>query len=348
MKNGWHVLVVGQLWAGSTSENHRCALESLGYKTIGFDVSPYTTHRNPIIRSVGHRLNAGPIVARLNRDLQNFVRDPGWSVDFVWVEKGKWLYPETVTTLKERCKRAVVHYTPDAQLVDNQSRQFNESIPLYDVMFTTKPFEVDLYRNLGARNIFLVHQSYDSRRLYPRSLDRSDREAFESGVSFIGHYQPHYARYLKTASQLDARLRVWGPGWRRYSRVHQWSRRVFAGDGVWQEDYAKALNGAAIALCLLSKKIPETTTTRSFEIPGSGAFMLAERSAPHLELFQEGVEAEFFASPEEFIEKINFYLRNPLARKKIAAAGHQRCIRSGYDDLSRMRQMIEVVQKVHD
>ena len=40
-------------------------------------------------------------------------------------------------------RRIAVHYTPDAQILENRSRHFVESIPLYDLLVTTKPFELD-------------------------------------------------------------------------------------------------------------------------------------------------------------------------------------------------------------
>jgi len=55
-------------------------------------------------------------------------------------------------------------------------------------------------------------------------------------------------------------------------------------------------------------------THRTFEIPGSGGFLLAERTPKHQELYEEGKEAEFFASAEECASKIEFYLRNEEPR----------------------------------
>jgi spore maturation protein CgeB len=335
--------MIGQLWSGSTCENRKRALEELGCKIIGFDVSPYIYCKNRFFASMAHRLNIGPSVMALNHDLHALATRLPHDIDLIWVDKGQWLSPQVLLVLKQATGARIAHYTPDAQLVDNQSRQFNAGVPLYDVMFTTKPFEVDLYRRLGARHIFLVRQSYDASRLFPRELSAAEREAFGADVSFIGHCQPHYANHLKVASKSRARIRVWGPGWRRYSRIHPWVRGIFSGDGVWGEDYAKALNAASIGLCLLSKKIPETTTTRTFEIPGCGAFMLAERTPHHLELFRESVEAEFFSSGEELVEKICFYLEHPKIRLEIAAAGHQRCQSNGDSDVSRMRQILDLV-----
>lgn len=45
--------------------------------------------------------------------------------------------------------------------------------------------------------------------------------------------------------------------------------------------------------------------------------------------FEEDREAVYFSTHEEMMDKIRFYLANEPIREKIAAAGHQRCLRSG-------------------
>lgn len=108
-------------------------------------------------------------------------------------------------------------------------------------------------------------------------------------------------------------------------------------------DYGKGLNGAKIGLCLLSKLIPETSTTRSFEIPGSSTFMLAERTEKHGELFEEGKEAEFFSSEEELSGKISYYLKNSEKRAAIAKCGYRRCIDSGYSNHYALAKIMGIV-----
>lgn len=348
MNRATTVLVVGQLFAGSTCENRRRALERLGWRALGFDTTPYGRYRNRVLRSAAARLNVGPPVRRMNRDVLDFMQTTSERIDVILIDKGKWLWPETLLEIKRASGATLVHFTPDPQLNHHRSRHFQACIPIYDVLFTTKPFEMEGYRRRGARSIHLVHQSYDGSRLYPRELSRTERDVYGADVSFIGHCEPHYANTLRVASSSGARMRVWGPGWPRYARWHRWARAIVAGNGVWADDYARALNATSIGLCFLSKKIPETTTTRSFEIPGCGTFMLAERTEHHLELFREGVEAEFFDNDKELVEKIRFYLANLGKRQAIAAAGYARCLRSGYDDLSRMHQVMALVTQTID
>ena len=93
----------------------------------------------------------------------------------------------------------------------------------------------------------------------------------------------------------------------------------------------------------MQKNVPDRNTTRSVEIPAIGTFLLGERTADHLEMFEEGKEAEFFASEEELIDKVRFYLAHPQERQRIADAGRKRCQSSNYTN---RHQWEDVVQRI--
>ena len=64
--------------------------------------------------------------------------------DVVFVDKGVWVRRDTLARLKAAASAGIaVHFTPDAQFLENRSRHFFRSLPLYDLSVTTKPFEVD-------------------------------------------------------------------------------------------------------------------------------------------------------------------------------------------------------------
>jgi spore maturation protein CgeB len=332
------IYYIGQINEGGTCRERMHTLRSLGHDVVSFDLSPWTTGGNRVFRSLAHRVTFGPHVWEMNRALIAHSRSIG-PVNLVWMDKGHWIYPETLDAIREQTRGRLLHYTPDAQFFANRSRYFQRCVPLYDWVVTTKPFELEKYEKSGAREILFALQGFDPRFMSYRQGPK-DAACCASDVCFVGHCQPHYAACLRAASEVTGRLRVWGRRWPEYAKRNEWALPYVCGNGAWGEDYLRALASTKIALGLLGKHIPETTTTRSFEIPAMGIFLLAERTDDHLALFEEGKEAEFFGDDEELKDKLRFYLANHEARKTIAAAGRERCLRSGYSSTEQLANII--------
>lgn len=335
------IFYVGSLRTGLTSLERMKILNGLGHEMIPFDISAFTSGASRVVQSVAWRLNAGPMVSAINRAVWQEANGLQ-GITLIWIDKGVWIYPETIQHLKEATGAQVLHYTPDSQIVIQRSRHFISSIPLYDVLVTTKEWEVDSYKELGAKRVLLTYQGYDS-RFYPRMVSEPERSQYDSDVCFIGHTQPHYAQRLKALSTTGIKLRIWGDTWPAYANSHPWAKSLVS-SGLWGESYPVALACAKIGLGLLGKHIPETSTTRTFEIPAMGTFLLAERTELHQQLFEEGKEAEFFSSDDEMIDKVKFYLAHDEACRRIAAAGRARCERSGYSSVDLLRQILAVLE----
>ena len=336
------IFYVGQLWPGSTSGERMKTLEMLGHEIVPFDTTAWVSQGSRIMLSMGHRWNVGANVKSLNRTLKASAARVGYA-DVVWIDRGPWIEIETLRELRTHTHGILLHFTLDPHFFSNHSHHFIKALYEYDIVVTTKRYELEFYEQYGAKRIILVLQGYDPRfEVYERSVDK--RQNWSSEVVFIGHCEPHYARTLKVIKSECNDLRIWGPRWRRYAYLHRWARAYVKSDGVWGDDYLHALAYTKIALGLLGKTIPETTTTRTFEIPAVGAFLLAERNDDHLSLFQEGAEAEFFDSDEELRDKVHYYLRNETAREKIAAAGRRRALQSGYSSYYQLRKVLGEIE----
>ena len=287
--------------------------------------------------TVEHRLNIGPAVTRLNRDIEK-VAALRRSASLVWIDKGKWLWPETLHALRRNSGAPIVHYTPDPQLASNQSRHFERCIPLYDHLITTKKFEVDGYRKLGARHVVLTHQSYDERRFRPVPPSPT----YASDVAFIGHFEPHYGRCVAIAGRSGATVRIWVRSGRRFDPIsppqtatlRRWrgsmggelSDRPCLGEAVpgpaeqvdTGDDYHALVRDSRLRRVLACR-----THRRS---PGAVRGRGRGRLLP---------------SHEELHDKIRFYLREESLRQRIAAAGRGRCVRSGYSTQRRLEAILK-------
>ena len=158
-------------------------------------------------------------------------------------------------------------------------------------------------------------------------------------VSFIGHAEnDKRVRYIEYLVQNNIKLKIFGnKNWKKYLNKEIY-KIIAPNNSIFLDDYRDTINSTKINLCFFSTMNNDVTTTRVFEIPACGGFLLCERTKAMQELYEEGKEAEFFDNEDELKDKIQFYLKNDSAREKIAQNGYERCLKSGYDIYSRMKQ----------
>jgi len=208
----------------------------------------------------------------------------------------------------------------------NRSRYYEKCLPLFDVVFTTKTYNLDELKQLGARRTEFFLDSYDE-ELHRPLTEYDALEKKDIDVSFIGTYEAERAATIRWLGTQGIRIVVFGNGWdspRDYPNIEVKNRPVFG------SEYVEVINRSKINLGFLRKINRDQVTSRSMEITGAGGFLLAERTTRHTELFEEGTEADFFSSDEELLEKIRMYLSTPKTICSIGLAGRQRCLRSGY------------------
>jgi 5-methylcytosine-specific restriction protein B len=89
-------------------------------------------------------------------------------------------------------------------------------------------------------------------------------------------------------------------------------------------DVLKTINKSKISLCFLRKANRDSITVRSVEIPAYGGFLIGEYSVEHQFLFQNKVEAIWCKNNKEFLNNINYYLKNEIEREQVVKNGFSR------------------------
>jgi hypothetical protein len=269
------------------------------------------------------------------------------SPDVLWLDKALTINPGTLRIVRQVSPKTIIAgYSPDDMAgKHNQSKYFLQSLPFYDIYFTTKTYNVAELKGLGAKEVVCIGNAYNPNTHKPIAVSEKVRAQLGGPVGFIGGFESERLHYMLALAEAGISVRVWGGwdirGWSAWVGKHPMLR--IEKQAVWGDDYSRAICSFDINLCFLRKINRDLQTTRSIEIPACGAFMLAERTNEHLELFEEGKEAEFFSSDEELLEKVKYYLAHPEERRRIAAAGRERCLKSGYSNHDRIKWMLDRV-----
>jgi spore maturation protein CgeB len=358
------ILFVGYLGRGQTSGMRCEALRRLGHDVASVDVGSVWRGASYPSRQLQQLTLHGPRIDALNAAVLNAadLHRP----NLVWAEKQEYLRPATLKRLGLD-GAATLHYTPDPyfSLSWKRTSLTDECLPLYDVVVVTKRYELQSYASHGCSHVIYSPLGYDPVGHAPPAHS----SGYSRDVVFVGGWEPRRERLLAAAKQAAKSVSIWGYGWSialeprtnplralRLGRLAP-AHRVYlgkpsahlepaiqAGEGrngeIYEEAYSRAIAGSRIALGLLREVCPDQHTTRTFEIPAIGGFMLADRSQEHMEFFEEGLEAEFFGSDDEYLDKLKFYLANEEVRGRVARAGHERCMRSGYSYDDRIRCVI--------
>ena len=320
-------------------------------RQLGVNVQAHNTGVHSASRSLFHRVrrkltgdwfSAGEIRGYNEAVLKACV---GAAPDFVWFEWPLQMEGHTLLLIHERWPQALlVCFQDDNPFGDRKHerhrwRSFIENIPLYDVHFVKRPSDVVAFSKSGAKRVlFFQHGVYEP-LFHPDNRPLNERGPIIP-VSFVGTALDHRVGYIAgLIYRHKLPVQVYGARWNQ-TWIGWHHRKQFYGL-INSGDYMRVIWDSKISLAFVSSSNLDEYNGRTFEIPGSGGFFLAERTPKHQELYEEGKEAEFFSSTEECAEKIRFYLNHEEARRRIAAAGYERCIRSDYRLVSSVRKALD-------
>lgn len=276
-----------------------------------------------LLKSSAFRFRSGPLVRQINRNVVEQSRTGPY--DLVWVDKGVYLWRDTVKNLRMNA-RQLVHFTPDTAFHANRSRHFRAAASQYDLLVTTKSFEVEEYSEIsGADRIYLTTQAFDE------TLHRPVEVVKKPVATFIGLCEPDRENCIQALLDSDIRVRLGGRGWEQFIARHASNPALhYLGGNVFGADYVAEYSSASIGLGLLSKRFPELHTTRTFEIPACGTLLATERTADTREFYEED-EVLFFHDYDDLAQKLSVLLQNPEKIEATALRGQQRVNADGRD-----------------
>lgn len=319
------------------------ALSVLGHEVYMFDCHQFTLPS--ILGRLERRFLIGPSIGKIRKKSVDFARF--LKPDIILLYQGHYHDLQSVNELRKIAWTTGYHNdNPFSALEDgrhsNRYKHLISSLAGYDSFHVYRDCNIEQFQNSGIKYVNTLMSYYIPELDFP-----SNKKSLNLGadVIFAGHPERDGRElYLNALIREGMDFKLYGDGryWKPLIDTNLWSKlnkvKVLS-----TLDYRLALNSSKICLSFFSKWNRDQYTRRVFEIPAMQKFLLTERTEIMQDLYKEGLEAEYFSSIEEMLDKTRYYLKNDIAREKIAKAGYIRCTTSGYDIYTRMQHwLIEI------
>ena len=317
------ILFLGENWYGSCARACCYALRRLGCDVLDIDEQTYLPASRSMAVRLGRRLVSRWLIHSYNSAILDATRH--FRPQILFAFKGAFVRSETLRVIREQGVR-LYNYYPDRMLFV-RGTLLQDSLPEYDCVFDTKRhWDGDTECWMKLRSRVVVLHGYDPQVHCAPPPSDCDASRYASDVSFVGNHSPRKQRILQELARLlpELNLKIWGDGW---SRVQELTK-FLQGWAPKGDQYARIAAHSHINLAIMgvTENARDETTTRTFEIPACGGFMLHERTPELLESYKEGKEVACFGSAEELADQIQYYLAHPAEREAIARAGHAHCV----------------------
>jgi spore maturation protein CgeB len=310
------------LWVGTAHEygdpalgpsfeemNFRSALEGMGNDVVAFD---FLARERAADRDT------------MNAELERAAADVRPDLVFLFLHEEQ-ISTRTIERIGARGISTLNWFADDHWRYERFSRHYARALTW---SVTTDPDAVAKYEADGLAGKVLLSQWACNRYAYDRVAAELDFD-----VTFVG--QPHGNRreVVREIAAAGIDVRCFGNGWDGGRVGHEQMVRIFSTSRVnlnlanssTPDPTLRARLGAyARGRRPDTAPRPSQIKGRTFEVPGSGGFLLTDRVA-HLErYFDVGREIAAFSSTGELIEQLRFWLDRPDERAAVAEAGYRR------------------------
>ncbi|MFC0329323.1 glycosyltransferase [Paenibacillus sepulcri] len=204
----------------------------------------------------------------------------------------------------------------------------------FDEVFTLELNCVEMYRNLGCPRVYYLPLGAYPAEFRPRNPKLTQRhEICFVGSAYVNRlaFFDQITRYLATKDTL-----ISGIWWERLKDFKLMSKHIELGRWMGPGETADTYNGAKIVINMHRAHDDETFNNnsaavtavspnpRTFEISACAALQLTDIRSDLGSFYTPGVDIVTYSSPQEMVDKIEYYLHHEDERREIAMRGMYR------------------------
>ena len=333
------ILIVGNFGIGALEHQYVKHLRNLQWEVFTFDIQqPVNTEKNKsYLNKVKFKLAPSSFYKTVNEELVLYAEKKKPLVTLIF--KGMEIFPETLGEIKIYTK-ILCNYNPDHPFQFYSKGAGNEnvknSIKLYDLYGTYASNIAITLKKQYQVNSFILPFGYDS-DIVP-NLNPSYIDYF----GFIGAFDSERQQMLLNIRKFP--VQIFGD--RKWSKLD----RMFTGElkimnkPLFNKAYASYCQSSLGILNFLRPQniLEQSHNMRTFEVPGYGGLLIANRTDEQLSFFEEDKEAVYFENMEELNDKLAFLLKNRSVVEKIKNNAINRSLKGNYSYANRAQSLNEI------
>lgn len=324
------VLVVKPIYGGSLPTASYCveALRNLGHEADSVDCDKFSDGFFSLKETTRIKANA-EVLSQKFLGLMGEVtaaKAAEYRPDLILALAQAPLTPEAIHRLKELKIPIAFWFVEDFRTLP----YWKEVSSAYDHFFTIQRDEFhSALKTSGVNDCYYLPQAAQPAIHRPLNLSFDQKKQYKADISFMG--AAYHNRIQSFPRLLGYDFKIWGTGWNTESplgkRLQNNNKRVTT------EETVNIYNAAKINLNLHSSTFhyginPEGDfiNPRTFEIAACKGFQLLDQRSDLINLFNIGEELIVFNTLDELKDQIDYYLKYPDIRNRIASLSYERVL----------------------
>jgi|GEM_PF-2539440 len=331
------ILITGNFGPSALEHQYVKHLKKLNWQVYTFDIQrPVQVRKNKnIITKIGYKIAPDRFYTTINEQLVSFAKTVKPLVVIVF--KGMEIFPATLTEIKKHTK-LLCNYNPDHPFdfhsKGSGNKNVKEAIGIYDFYGTYSTNIAGTLREVYKSDSFVLPFGFD------HEISLSQKKSTINKFGFIGAFDKERLNFL---TQLcDFPIEVYGESkWLEKTNKLRKSNLIINGKPLFNNEYAIYCGESMGIFNFLRPQnlIEQSHNMRTFEVPGYGGVLIANRTEEQLTFFEEDKEAIYFEDIPELKDKLSFLIKFPENLSTIKLNAYKRASSSNYSYLHRSKDL---------
>ncbi|MHA8078886.1 glycosyltransferase family protein [Aquirufa antheringensis] len=333
------ILLYGEYWEGTHVD---CISRVLQERNIEHKIFDFYKILSPkIFNNIFDKVYRKLLYKNNERQINSLLVKEAYSYkpNVFFVSKGINIYPETYFVFKS-LGIVIINWNPDDFFNSlNSSLNLNNSLNLYDFVFSSRKHLFKEYINSGINNPIFLDWYY----IPWLHLSNDPIHTIDNKITFIGTHSKRRENILMSIDKIFP-LEVWGAGWGSSGIIRR-ENTIIHKQELKQKEFPRVIAASRVNLNILTLENRDLTNLKIFEIAASNGLLLTEINESISEIFNDSC----FYFKEEYAninESLNFLFdsNNTEYINSVRDLGHNKILEGNNSIFDRVDLILNTIK----